>query len=480
MQPGSLDYCLFSQIIVVMINKERTEAEALFFQGTRCMEAGDVAGAEACFRQAVQIVPDFAEAHANLGLMLDKKLDTDAAEICYRRSIELNPSYSQTHLNLGVLCASKKRFAEAEVAYEHAIALDPGSPVGWSNLGVLYACMKRETEAEQCYRKALSLNDSYRTARFNFSYLLLRQGRFEEGWECLEARNWYTALAAQLACPRWQGEAVAGKSILIVYEAGHGDVIQFCRYADVLKEQGAASITMICHPPLKALLEEMESVNSVISFDEKMSASGWDFWTPLLSIPYHCKTNIDSIPAKIPYLAAPRNLVEKWAALLPKNGIRIGLVWKGSTQFENDADRSLPSLDVLAPLGSVADVSFISLQKGAGEDEAMQPPDGLHLSHIGSQLSDFADTAAAVMNLDLVICVDTAVAHLAGALGKPCWVLLPYYKTDWRWLTDREDTPWYPGIMRLFRQPAMGDWGSVVAEVVAALEQWKKTGCVSS
>ena len=457
-----------------MTNQEREEAEALFFQGIRCMEAGDVAGAEACFRQAVLTEPDFAEAYANLGLMLDKKLDTDAAEACYRRSIELNPTYPQTFLNLGVLCASKKRFAEAEAAYERAIALDPGSPVGWSNLGVLYACMKREAEAEQCYRRALSLDDSHRTARFNFSYLLLRQGRFKEGWECLEARNWHAPLIAQLGCPRWQGEAVAGRSILIVYEAGHGDVIQFCRYADVLKTQGAATITMVCHPPLKALLQGLASVDAVVSFDEKMPASGWDFWTPLLSIPYHCRTDINTIPARIPYLAAPPDLIEKWAALLPASGIRVGLVWKGSTQFENDADRSLPSLDVLAPLGSVADVSFISLQKGAGEDEAMQPPDGLHLTHIGSQLTDFADTAAAVMNLDLVISVDTAVAHLAGALGKPCWILLPNYKTDWRWLAERTDSPWYPGSVRLFRQPATGEWGSVVAEVAAALEQWKR------
>jgi hypothetical protein len=322
------------------------------------------------------------------------------------------------------------------------------------------------------------LNDSYRTARFNLSYLLLRQGRFEEGWYCLEARNWYAALTAQLDCPRWQGESVAGKSILISFEAGHGDVIQFCRYADVLKAQGAASITMICHPPLKALLEGMKSVNAVIAFDEQIPSSGWDFWTPLLSIPYYCKTRLDTIPANIPYLQAPRKLIEKWAALLPKNGLRVGLVWKGSTQFENDADRSLPSLAVLAPLGSVANVSFISLQKGAGEDEAIQPPSGLNLIHIGSQLTDFADTAAVVMNLDLIICVDTAIAHLAGALGKPCWVLLPEYKTDWRWMKDRTDSPWYPGTMRLFRQPAMGDWSSVVAEVVAALEKWERQGAL--
>jgi Tfp pilus assembly protein PilF len=437
------------------------------------METGDDAGAEACFSRAVRIAPEFAEAYANLGLLLEKRGDTEGAENCYRCSIGLNPGYTETYLNLGVLCAAQKRFYEAEAAYRQAIALCPDSHAGWSNLGVLYACMKREAEAEECYRKALSLNDSYRTARFNLSYLLLRQGRFEEGWYCLEARNWYAALTDQLDCTRWQGESVAGKSILICFEAGLGDVIQFCRYAAVLKAQGAALITLICHPPLKALLAELESVDTVIAFDEQIPSSGWDYWTPLLSIPYYCKTRLDNIPAKIPYLQAPKDRIGKWAAQLPKNGLRVGLVWKGSTQFENDADRSLCSLEVLAPLGAVANVSFISLQKGAGEDEAANPPSGFHLTRMGSQLTDFADTAAVVTNLDLIICVDTAVAHLAGALGKPCWVLLPEYKTDWRWLTDRTDSPWYPGVMRLFRQQAAGDWSTVVAEVVTELEHWK-------
>ncbi len=438
------------------------------------METGDVSLAEACFRKAVKIVPDFAEAYANLALVLDKQGITEAAEVCYRRSMELNPAYSETHLNLGVLLAKKKRFNEAEVAYRRAIALRPHSPVGWSNLGVLYACMKREGEAEQCYRTAMALDESYATARFNLSYLLLRQGRFEEGWYCLEARNWYAALAAHLACPRWRGESLAGKSLLIGYEAGLGDMIQFCRYAAVLMAQGAASIAIICHPPLKTLFATLEGVDSVISFDEQIPASGWDFWTPLLSIPYYCKTRLDSIPAKIPYLQASPNQIAKWASFLPEGGLRIGLVWKGSPLFENDADRSLPSLDVLVPLGAIAGVNFISLQKGAGEDQAAQPPGGLPLINLGSSLENFAATAAVVTSLDLVICVDTAVAHLTSALGKPCWVLLPAYKADWRWLIDRTDSPWYPGIMRLFRQSEMGDWSAVVAEVATALEHLVK------
>jgi Flp pilus assembly protein TadD len=457
-----------------VIKLERIDAETLFSQGNLCMEAGDVNSAEECFRKAVQIAPDFAEAYANLGLLLDRRGATEAAEAFYWRSLALNPAHSETHLNLGALLASKKRFNEAEAAYRQAIELRPHSPVGWSNLGVLYACMKREGEAEQCYRKAMTLDESYATARFNLSYLLLRQGRLEEGWYYLEARSSSAALAARLACPRWQGESLAGKSILLGYEAGHGDMIQFCRYAAMLKEQGAASITMICHPSLKALFADLEEVDNVISFEEQIPASGWDFWTPLLSIPYYCKTRLDSIPAKIPYLQAPPNLISKWASLLPENGLRVGLVWKGNPLFENDADRSLPSIDVLASLGTVAGVNFISLQKGAGEDEAERPPSGLPLINLGSQLEDFADTAAVVASLDLVICVDTAIAHLTGALGKPCWVLLPEYKTDWRWLIDRTDSPWYPGVMRLFRQSTMGNWAAVIAEVVTALDQLVK------
>jgi Flp pilus assembly protein TadD len=452
-------------------DSQNVDAEALFFEGNRCLNAGDDARAEACFRLALQIAPDFAEAHANLGLLLERHGVSEIAERCYRRSIELAPNYAETYLNLGALLAGKKRFNEAETAYRQTIALQPDSPAGWSNLGVLYACMQRESEAEQCYRTAMRIDESYAKARFNLSYLLLRQGRFEEGWRCLEARDWYATLDAHLACRRWQGESLVDKSILIGVEAGHGDMIQFCRYAVVLKARGAASVTVLCHPALETLFAQLDGVDAVIALDAQIPASGWDFWTPPLSIPYHCKTRLDSIPATIPYLRAPPQQRAAWAARLPPGEFRVGLVWKGGALFENDAERSLPALDVLAPLWSVAGVRFFSLQKGAGEDEAARPPGGLSLVNLGPDLTDFAETAAVIANLALVISVDTAVGHLAGALGKPCWLLLPAYKTDWRWLTGRTDTPWYPGVMRLFRQVESGRWDDVVAEVVIALEQ---------
>jgi tetratricopeptide (TPR) repeat protein len=448
------------------------EAESWFLDGTHRLAADDTAGAEQCFRQALQLVPDFAEAIANLGLLRERAGAAAEAEACYWRALALRPDALQLYLNLGVLLNKAKRFDEAEAVYQQALRVAPDAPAAWSYLGVLYACMQREDEAEQCHRTALRCDSAYSQARFNLAYVLLRQGRFEEGWQCLEARDWYERLEKHFTCPRWRGEALAGKSLVIGFEAGHGDMIQFCRYAWLLKQMGAARIALICHPGLKALFGTLADVDEVISFDEEVPASGWDFWTPPLSLPYHCRTRMENVPAPIPYLAADPARVAKWLPVLPASGHGIGLVWKGNPRFENDADRSLPSLAALEPLAGAAGAQFVSLQKGAGEEEAHRPPAGMSLLPIGERLADFADTAAVVVNLDLVISVDTAVAHLAGALGKPCWLLLPDYKADWRWLADRRDTPWYPGRMRLFRQPRGGGWATVVATLAEELAAW--------
>src|SRR5450830_1669865 len=260
-----------------------TSAETLFFEGNRHMAAGDSARAEACFRAALQMAPDMAEVHANLAFLLDERGAAVEAEACYERAIALNPALSQVHLNFGTLLASHKRFDEAEAAYTRAILLAPESPAGWSNLGGLYAGMKRDAEAEVCCRQAMALDASYAKARFNLAYVLLRQGRFEEGWPCLESRDWYGALQAHLDCPRWRGESLQAKSLLIGFEAGHGDMIQFGRYAAVLKRQGAAHITLLCHPALKTLFVTLDGVDQVIAFDEAVPKTGWDCWTPLLS-----------------------------------------------------------------------------------------------------------------------------------------------------------------------------------------------------
>jgi Flp pilus assembly protein TadD len=447
------------------------DAEALFHEGVRLMTAGAAQAAEDCFRQATAAAPDLAEAHVNLAYLQDQRGARGEAEASYRRALVLNPAVVEAWLNLGGLLAMQKRLDEAEAAYRKALALQPDNAQVWSNLGALYACVQRDQEAETCCRQAIALAPQRAKARFNLSYLLLRQGRYEEGWACFEARDWYAALERHLQCPRWRGQPLAGKSVLLGYEAGHGDMIQFCRYAVELKGHGAASVTLLCHPALKRLFASLRAVDRVMAFDEHVPATGWDCWTPLMSCPYYCQTRLDSVPATIPYLHAQPDLVARWETDLPTDGLRVGLAWKGNPKFDNDGDRSLADLSVLAPLWQVPGIRFISLQKGAGEDQARNPPQGQPLMDLGAQAQDFADVAAMLVSLDLVVSVDTAVAHLAGAMGVPCWLLLPAYQTDWRWLDERSDSVWYPKGMRLFRQQTMGAWGPVVEQLKTGLAQ---------
>ncbi len=373
----------------------------------------------------------------------------------------------------GVTLAKQKRFVEAEVAFRREIELNPDSPAAWSDLALLQLCLKQDVRAELNCRRAIALDPNYRNSYFNLGYLLLRQGRYEEGWLCLEERNAYLHLEKSLPCPRWRGESLCGRSLLIGFEDGYGDMIQFCRYTELLKVQGAAKITMICPPPLKILFATVKGLDAVFAFDESFPPWEFDFWTMPASLPLYCRTRMDSIPVTIPYLYAQPDLVERWSSLLDRETLptdfRVGLVWKGNPLRDTDGDRSLPGLRTLEPLGMIPGVRFFSLAKGAGEDEAARPPATLPVVNLGPGISDFADSAAILVNLDLIITVDTAIAHLAGALGKRCWVLLPDYLTDWRWLTGRSDSPWYPGVLRLFRQQRMGEWGPVVAEVCKAL-----------
>jgi hypothetical protein len=446
--------------------KTPPHAEALFFDGTQRLSAGDTLGAETCLRAALALTPTLAEAHANLGLALEARGALAEAAESYRTAIAHNPTLPQTFVNLAGVLLLLRQLEDAEVACAQALRLRRDDPDTWCNLGAVYARMGLEIESEEACREAIHLDPQHAKARFNLAYLLLRQGLWEEGWAQFESRDWYAALARRVACPRWQGEPLAGRSVLVGFEAGHGDMLQFGRYCAELKARGAGHVTLLCHPPLKRLLATLAGVDALVGFDENVPPT--DCWTPLLSLPYYCGTRLDTIPAALPYLHAEAALVAAWAPRLPATGLRVGLVWKGNPRFENDAERSLPHLHMLGPLAAVAGVSFIGLQKGAGEDESAP----WLATALGPQIHDFADTAAIVAQLDLLISVDTAVAHLAGALGTPCWLLLPDYLPDWRWLTQRSDTPWYPEAMRLFRQPAGGGWGPVVEEVTAALGGW--------
>jgi len=441
--------------------------ESLFQQASAHLSRQDFAAAAGLLRAALALHPDAAAVHANLAWALERGGDRAQAEPHYRRAIALDPCQPQTRLNLGAMLTAQRRLGEAEAIYLDALALAPDSPAALSNYGMLLATACREQEAETCYRQALALDPAYGKASFNLAYLLLRQGRWDEGWARFEARDWTSVLQRHLNLPRWQGEPLAGKAILVGIEAGHGDMIQFGRYCEQLRQRGAARVGVLCHPGLVELFKGLRGADEAIGLDQALPA-GFDVWAPALSLPFHFHTTVDAVPAALPYIAVDPGRTARLAPLVAAapGEFKVGLVWKGNPRFENDRERSLPSLSVLAPLAGVDGVRFFSLQKG--EEEAQHGAAGFPVTDLAPSIRDFADTAALIQGLDLVISVDTAVAHLAGALGKRCWLLLPAILTDWRWLTVRGDTPWYPGVMRLFRQRG-GGWAEPVAELAEAL-----------
>ena len=457
-----------------------TDAMALFQMGKQHLQHQEYAAAEASLRQAIEGNPHFPQAYGTLAYLLhhvDKRLEE--AEKLYRTALQQAPGMPQLHRNLGALLLQQQRFSEAEATFGNALQLEPDNSDNWSNLGSLYLRAQREADAQTCLRKAIALQPGSRTARFNLSYLLLRHGHFSEGWEMFEARDWYARFEQSLKFPRWQGESLQDKSLVLCLEAGHGDVIHFVRYASLLKASGVRHLALLCHPALTRLLQDLPTLDQVISYGPQIPTSGYDYWMPLMSAPYrlHLAHHPDAPQAaapyaELPYLFANPARCAQWSDRLPAQGLRVGLVWQGNPEFEFDRSRSLPGLETLLPLWQIPGLAFISLQKGAGEAQALEFSRTQPLTCLGHAMQDFADAAAIVAQLDLVISVDSAMAHLAGALGKPCWVLLPDYMCDWRWGSTASDSAWYPGTLRLFRQSAQATWEPVVRALGEALGQW--------
>ncbi|MFM0499761.1 tetratricopeptide repeat protein [Paraburkholderia caffeinilytica] len=430
--------------------------------------------AEAAYREALAHRPDYAEAHYNLGLALSGMERLPEAEMAYREAIRFRPDIVHAHNNLGCVLRLLDRLPEAVEAFAHALALRPDLAEAHYNVGAALAQLKRLPEAEAAYLRALALRPDYGDARFGLAVLVLSVGRFDEGWRLYECRYeqpdfMHYKTRSMLSCPQWQGETLAGKSLLVWQEDGLGDMVQFSRYFALLKAQGAVHIAFACAPALHRLMASVDGVDAVLDHDTalaRVAASTYDCWTSLLSAPLHLRTTVDTIPRAVRFTAEP-SLVEKWRPMLETMppGHKIGLVWKGNAKHHNDANRSIPTLATLAPLWSVPGLSFVSLQKGQGEDEAHNPPDGQPLLALGTAVNDFADSAAIIEQLDLLICVDTSMAHLAASLGKPCWVMLPEKDVDWRWMHERDDSPWYPHTLRLFRRAVGEDWSATVERV---------------
>jgi tetratricopeptide (TPR) repeat protein len=428
--------------------------------------------AEASYRQAISLRADYAEAHYNLGIVLQNMDRLPEAEAAYRETLRIRPDAVEALNNLGNVLHSLDRLADSAEVYRQALVLRPELVEAHYNLGHVLKGLQRLQEAEASYRQAIALNGHYPVGDFALSTLLLSTGQFDEGWRLYESRYQkpgfvHSKTEALLRCPRWQGEPLGGKTLLVWQEDGLGDMLQFGRYIGYLKTLGVARIAVVCMAALRRLFSTIAGVDAVLDHETGLAvAADYDCWTSLLSVPLHARTTLATIP-RADYLSADPSLIEHWRARLADlpAGRRIGVVWKGNAKHHNDAHRSLPSLSVLAPLWSVPELVFVSLQKGQGEDEANSPPADQPLLHLGSKVADLADTAAIVAQLDLVICVDTSIAHLAGSLGKPCWVMMPREDIDWRWMHERSDSPWYPRTLRLFRQSADEGWASVVERV---------------
>ncbi|HXA46696.1 MAG TPA: tetratricopeptide repeat protein, partial [Burkholderiaceae bacterium] len=433
--------------------------------------------AETCYRRALELQPDSVEIYTNLGFALVEQHKFSDAEISLRHALKLKPDFSEAYNNLGLALRELRQYPASEASFRRALELDPKFTAANNNLGNLLTAFGRLDEAETCFRRALEVNPNYSEAHLNLALMLLQAGDYARGWKEYEYR-WSSADSApmrEFVEPIWLGEtSLRDKSILLHAEQGYGDTLQFIRYAQLLADAGA-TVYAVVPPVLEALVASVPGVTSVFSRFEGLPT--FDYHCPLMSLPFALKSQLDTIPATIPYVACSPAKIDQWRQKLNgrvanKTVLRVGLAWAGSPRKDQpaahllDRQRSM-HFDQFKPLLDVHSIEFFSLQLGA-EAQAQLQGNANVVDHT-AELHNFDDTAALMANLDLIISVDTAVVHLAGAIGKPVW-LLNRYNTCWRWLADREDSPWYPSV-RIFRQPEMGDWVSVIHNVRAALAQ---------
>ncbi|WP_420996022.1 tetratricopeptide repeat protein [Cupriavidus sp. 30B13] len=428
---------------------------------------GEHEAAIAAFSQAVALRPYFFEAHHDLGLSHAAAGDAAAAVAAFDAALRLRPNSFEALYNKGKALGELERFADEIDCYQRAIALRPNFSGGYVNLGVALRDLHRFDEAMRQFKKAVTLDANDALARCNRAQTNLLMGVFDHGWREYEWRWLDGSPVHRLPGKPWLGEgSLAGKAIVLHNEQGFGDTIQFIRYVPAVAALGARVILQV-QPALVPLLQGLPGVAELVAEGDPLPA--FDCHCPLMSLPLAFRTSLATIPPA-PRLRADPERSAAWrarleSALATGRRPRIGVVWSGSTWHPNDRHRSL-KLEQLRPV-LAADASFICLQKEVRAADRATLEDLPQLLDVSDELASFADTAALIDNLDLVISVDTAVAHLAGALGKPVWLLLPF-SPDWRWLLERTDSPWYPG-MRLFRQPALRDWDGALAELRAAL-----------
>jgi tetratricopeptide (TPR) repeat protein len=436
--------------------------------GRLLMGVGQVDVAAEHFRKAVAADPKSHFAHNNLGTALHELGRLEEAKQCYRAAVQLKPEFAEAYGNLGSAHLSLDEHAPAICNCRKAVELDPVSGAGYFNLANALRAALQVEEALLNYERAIALCPDAPGYRWNYATALLQAGDYERGWNEYECR-WTGCRELRgakpvLRSPEWRGEDITGKTLLIWGEQGFGDVIQFARYATLAAECGAR-VVVACQRELVRLLRTVTGVSQVVAVDAPLPA--FDAHCSLLTLPKIFGTTIETIPPRVPYVAPESLQVMKWRERLEgQQGLKVGLVWGGRASNSVDRKRSV-ALSDLTPLAGVGGVRFFSLQKGEHANHADAATAGMTFVDWTAELDDFADTAALIENLDLVISVDTATAHLAGALGKPTW-LLNRYESDWRWLLHRSDSPWYP-TLTIYRQQVPGDWSPVIARVAAAL-----------
>jgi hypothetical protein len=359
---------------------------------------------------------------------------------------------------------------------ERALECRPDFPEALVALGDAWTSLRDAEKAIVAYRRALEVSPGYAVAAYQLSLALLGQGYFAEGWKLYESRFDPSIPGAVtpplMPMPMWQGEELLGKRLLVLTEQGYGDHIQFVRFVPLLARRGV-DIVVGASPEMRELTATLEGVTRTVSQVEDAWTSGCDYWTYVGSLPLRLGIGAGRVPAAVPYLKVDAARMEAWRSRTSVAGsaLKVGLCWAGRPTHGNDWRRSLPWAR-LSPLARVPNVVFFSMQTGDRAGEAGNPPDGMQLVRCGSELNDFSDTAALLANLDLLISVDSAPVHLAGALNRPVWTLVPF-QPDWRWRLDESVSRWYP-TMRLFRQRTSGDWDEMIARVAEALSRFQK------
>ncbi|MDR3479682.1 MAG: tetratricopeptide repeat protein [Burkholderiaceae bacterium] len=408
------------------------------------------------------------------------------AESAYREAMALGCDSLELHRNMGDAFLDEGNPDEALKHYEKALKFQPGSAHIYALMGEAYRSLNRLDDALLHARKALAIDPSLQFSKETVASILLAQGNYESGWQLKEER-FDSANAVQLdqmgiahlvesfsTKPRWRGEDLKGQTLLVWSEQGAGDNFMMMRYLPLLKQKGAGAVIVNCEASLVKIMLAMTSL--VVDKQLALSKDTFDLQCSTMSLPYLFGTRLDSIPASVPYLNLPPAASRKWAEQLKKfPGLKVGIVWAGNKTMSRDRLRSV-SLESLAPLMAVPGVQFVSLQKDEATHELAAH--GGRILDWMEACDDWSDTAALIASLDLVIGVDTAIVHLAGALGKPVW-LLNRFETEWRWLIDREDSPWYP-TMRIFRQPEIHDWASAIERVAAELGKLAPTPAVET